>query len=176
MIVGRIISKLARTKPVVVLVAAALLLGGSMGAASVVGINPLGAKGGEPQMSQEEAAQLRELFDEQQATWGFVSRHGRTGRIQAVQAEERTLEIDTPKGVLTARVGDDTTIHKSEGGESRTLGFDDLTLGALVTVDGATGTKAGEEAGEIEVLAEGAEGFDISPASGDGPRLVPLFP
>ena len=166
-----------RKKIVFVLVAAALLLGAGAGAVFSVGVYPIASQGGgQEQMSEEEAADIRRLFDDQQGTWGFVSRYGRTGRIQLVQEDEKTLEVSTPKGSLRVKVGDDTSISKTEDGESKALTFEDLTPGTLVTVDGSTGTKEGADAGEIQVIPEGEGGFDITPSDSSGPRLVPLFP
>ena len=47
-------------------------------------------------MNQDEIAELKRQFFEQ-ASWGFVSRYGRTGRILSVRTDDRTLEIATPK-------------------------------------------------------------------------------
>ena len=131
---------------------------------------------GQEQMSEEDVAEIKQLFEDQQATWGFVSRYGRTGRIRSVQADEKTLEITTPKGSLRVKVGDDTNISKPQDGESRPLAFEDLKPGTLITVDGASGTAEGANAGEIEVIPEGEGGFDITPSESSGPRAVPLFP
>ena len=166
-----------RKKIVFVLVAVALLLGAGAGAVFSVGVYPIASQGGgQEQMSEEEAADIRRLFDDQQGTWGFVGRYGRTGRIQLVQEDEKTLEVSTPKGSLRVKVGDDTSISKTEDGESKALTIEDLTPGTLVTVDGSTGTKEGADAGEIQVIPEGEGGFDITPSDSSGPRLVPLFP
>ena len=100
--------------------------------------------GGCQRMNQDEIAELKRQFAEH-ASWGFVSRYGRTGRILSVRAD-------------------------------RALTFEDLTPGTLVTVDGATGTEENYDAGDIEVVPEGEGGFDIAPATGTGPRLMPVFP
>ena len=99
-------------------------------------------------MSPEEAATLRRQMEEQ-ASWGFVSRYGRTGRIQVVETGDKMLRIDTPTGQLNVKVVEDTTIHRTTVEESRTLTFEDLARGMLVTVDGSTGTAENAEAGEI---------------------------
>ena len=91
-------------------------------------------------MNQDEIAELKKQFAEH-ASWGFVSRYGRTGRILSVRAADRTLEIATPRGTLHARVGAATNIHQTTNDDSRALTFEDLTPGTLVTVDGATGTE-----------------------------------
>ena len=126
-------------------------------------------------MNQDEIAELKRQFAEQ-ASWGFVSRYGRTGRILSVRADGQTLEIATPRGTLHARVGVATNIHQTTNDDSRALTFEDLTPGTLVTVDGATGTEENYDAGDIEVVPEGEGGFDIAPATGTGPRLMPVFP
>ena len=81
-------------------------------------------------MNQDEIA---EQFAEQ-ASWGFVSRYGRTGRILSVRADDQTLEIATPRGILYARVGAATNIHQTTNDDSRALTFEDLTPGTLVTL------------------------------------------
>ena len=63
-------------------------------------------------MNQDEIAELKRQFAEQ-ASWGFVSRYGRTGRILSVRAGDQTLEIATPRGTLHARVGVATNIHQT---------------------------------------------------------------
>ena len=124
-------------------------------------------------MNQDEIAELKRQFAEQ-ASWGFVSRYGRTGRILSVRADGQTLEIATPRGILYARVGAATNIHRTTNDDSRAL--TDLTPGTLVTVDGVTGTQENSDAGDIEVVPEGKGGFDIAPATGSGPRLMLVFP
>ena len=126
-------------------------------------------------MTDDEFAEIKRQFEEQ-ASWGFVSRYGRTGRITSLQSADKTVAIDTPQGSLTAKVGEDTRIHKDTGDESRDLTFEDLTVGMLVTVDGETGTKENAEAGDIQVVPEGEGGFDIQPASVSGPRMMPVLP
>ena len=131
--------------------------------------------GARQRMNQDEIAELKRQFAEQ-ASLGFVSRYGRTGRILSVGADDQTLEITTPRGILYARVGAATNIHQTTNDDSRALTFEDLTPGTLVTVDGVTGTEENSDAGDIEVVPEGEGGFDIAPATGSGPRLMPVFP
>ncbi len=131
--------------------------------------------GGRQRMNQDEITDLKRQFAEQ-ASWGFVSRYGRTGRILSVRADDQTLEIATPRGTLHAKVGAATNIHLTTNDGFRALTFEDLTPGTLVTVDGATGTKENSDAGDIEVVPEGEGGFDITPAVGSGPSLMPVFP
>ena len=131
-------------------------------------------------MSSEETADLKEAFDEQQATWGYVSQYGRTGRITSVDTDNKTLKVETPKGVLTVAVGDNTSIYRAKDSNTRDvedLNFDAIVVGTLVIVDGETGTDKGADASEIEVIKEGTGGYNITPANEDEePRLVPLFP
>ena len=96
-------------------------------------------------MNQDEIAELKRQFFEQ-ASWGFVSRYGRTGRILSVRTDDRTLEIATPRGTLHAKVGAATNIHQTTNDGSKALTFEDLTPGTLVTVDGATGTQENSDA------------------------------
>ena len=117
-------------------------------------------------------AKIKSQFAEH-ASWGFVSRYRLTGRIRS---DDRTLEIATPKGTLHARVGAATTIHQTTNDDSRALTFEDLTPGILVKVDGVTGTQDNSDAGDIQVVPEGEGGFDIAPAAGPGPHLMPVFP
>ena len=131
--------------------------------------------GGRQRMNQDEITELKKQFAEQ-ASWGFVSRYGRTGRILSVRADDQTLEIATPRGTLHTRVGAATNIHRATNDGFRALTFEDLTPGTLVTVDGATGTQENSDAGDIELVPEGEGGFDITPAAGSGPRLMPVFP
>ena len=126
-------------------------------------------------MNQDEIAELKRQFFEQ-ASWGFVSRYGRTGRILSVRTDDRTLEIATPRGTLHARVGAATNIHQTTNDGSKALAFEDLTPGTLVTVDGATGTQENSDAEDLAVVPEGEGGFGIAPAAGPGPRLMPVFP
>ena len=126
-------------------------------------------------MNQDEFAEIRRQAMDQ-AGWGFVSRYGRTGRIRSISDDEKTVQIDTPHGPMLARVGEGTAIHITTAGAARALTFEDLAPGMLVTVDGKTGTLENAAAGEIEVVPEGEGGFDIQPATGDGPLLVPLLP
>jgi hypothetical protein len=126
-------------------------------------------------MTPDEISEIKRQFEEQ-SDWGFVSRYGRTGRITSLRSENKTVEIDTPHGSRTVKVGENTNIHQTTYDESRSLTFEDLTVGVLVTVDGETGTKENTEAGDIQVVPEGEGGFNIQPAFGSGPRMMPLLP
>ena len=66
-------------------------------------------------------------------------------------------------------MGDGTNIHKTTNEEVRTLTFEELTPGMLVTVDGSNGTRENADASEIQVIQEGEGGFNIQPVAGDGP-------
>lgn len=111
-------------------------------------------------------AELKRLYQEQ-AAWGFISRYGRTGRIDSLQLEDGTIHINTPKGFLRANVGADTVIERNIANEIQLLTLDDLTLGTLITVT---------ESGDIQVVPEGEGGFNLTPAAGAGPRSIPVFP
>jgi hypothetical protein len=123
-------------------------------------------------MRQDEAAELIKQVKEQ-GHWGFVSRYGRTGRIQSVEAKGKTVAVATPRGPLRARVGANTVIHQLKNGQEVTFTFEDLSPGMLITVNGPIGEA---EATEILVVPEGEGGFDIKPATGPGPHQVPVFP
>ena len=177
--IKKLIATMGRGKAVLALVTVGVLLGGSLGVAYAMDFYPSSTSWTEglANMNSEEASDLKEAFDEQQATWGFVSQYGRTGRITSVHEDEKTLNVDTPKGVLTVTVGDNTNIFRADDDGSTTLDFEDLAVGSLVIVDGETGTDKGSDAGVIEVLKEGDDGFNVEPSRGDEDfRMVPLFP
>ena len=180
--VKRLISAIAWGKPVLIIAALGVLLGSSLGAAYAMGLYPSSTSWskGLINMNSEEASDLKRAFDEQQATWGFVSQHGRAGRITSIDDEEKILEVETPKGVITVAVEDTTRIYQAQSRNTEdveTLDFDDLSVGSLVIVDGETGTEEGVAAKEIEVVKEGSEGYNIQPAKGgEDVRMVPLFP
>lgn len=161
------------TRSLLALLIAALVLGGVVGAALLVGTVLSKSQGGGPPMSPDEAAELMKVSKQQAAQWGFISRFGRTGRIQSVEAKGETVAVATPRGLLQAKVGEGTTIRKAKKGEETPLAFEDLQAGMLITVNGPIGEA---EATEILVVPEGEGGFDIKPATGPGPHQVPVFP
>ena len=126
-------------------------------------------------MTQDEIEELKRQFREE-SHWGFASQHGRTGRIRSVDTKDRTLQVDTPRGPLQAKVGEGAVIHKVSQNEELVMTFDDLALGMLITVNGPTGTKGDTEANEIDLIPEGKGGFRIEPATGPGPHDIPVFP
>ena len=162
-------------KPFLVLLMAALVLGGSAGAVYALGINPINSQEGGRPMSSDDIADLQKQFKDQ-PQWGFVSRYGRTGIIQSVETKDKTVQVATPRGQLQAKVGEGTAIRETKNGEVRVLTFNDLTPGLLITVDGPTGTEGDAEASEIQVVPQGEGGFQIKPATGSGPHAVPVFP
>ena len=126
-------------------------------------------------MTQDDITELKRQFREE-SHWGFASQHGRTGRIRAVDTKDRTLQVDTPRGPLQAKVGEGAVIHQASQNEEPVKTFDDLTPGMPITVNGPTGTEGDTEAGEIKLIPEGDGGFRIEPATGPGPHDIPVFP
>jgi hypothetical protein len=156
-----------------VLLIAALVLEGSLGTVYAVGLNSSKGQRGESAMSQNDLTELRKLRQQfkEQPEWGFISREGRTGRIESI--EGNLLMAQTPKGALQAQLGEMTTVGKARG---ETLTLADLTAGMLVTVNGEFRQRGVIKASEILVIPEGEGGFTIRPRRGDGPNLVPVFP
>lgn len=154
------------TKSFLVLLIAALVLGGSLGAVFAVGMNPSKSQGGGSTLSRDDLARFRQ----QAKDWGFISRDGRTGRIERL--EGKTVMMRTPQGLLMATTGEETIIRKSSG----EVTLADITIGMLVTVNGQQGASGETEASEILVIREGEGGFTIHPGSGENPNMVPIFP
>ena len=126
-------------------------------------------------MRADEFDDLKRQF-ESKPEFGFLTRYGRTGRIESVDGETKTLQIETPKGSFAARVGAATVVRSTRNNSQETLTFSDLTPGTLVTVDGPLFSESGDEAAIVEVIPVGTGGFSITPAEGDGPHAVPIFP
>ena len=126
-------------------------------------------------MTQEDIAELKRQFTEE-SHWGFASQHGRTGRIRAVDTKDRTLQVDTPRGPLQAKVGEGAVIHQTSQNGELVMTFEDLTPGMLITVNGPTGIEGDTEADEIDLIPAGEGGFRIEPATGPGPHDIPVFP
>ena len=125
-------------------------------------------------MNRAEREELGQQFQDH-PEWGFISRYGRTGRIQEADAKSKTVTISTPKGSLSASVDNDTVIRESKkDGESLT--FEDLTAGGLITVNGDLGENSTITASEILLIDDTESGFNIRPHSGEGPAFVPVFP
>ena len=124
-------------------------------------------------MSQDDLLEVRRQF-QKGSDWGFISRHGCTGRIHELEVEHKTVLVRTPRGPLQARVRDNTSIRKFDNSEELTL--EDLTAGTLVTVNGQEGQSGEIEASEILVIPEGEGGFNIRPARKEGPAMLPVFP
>lgn len=174
----RIKFQLTRGRSLLLLVVVGLLALSSMGALYSFGMYPVGWEGVTAQMTDDEINDLKEKVDQQKDEWGYVSQLGRTGRIVSIKEDE--VRVNTPKGELRFRVNASTRIHQFNGKDSDILSANDLHVGLLVIVDGATGTPSGEAAQDIEVLKEGPSGFNVAPASGDdsgdNPQMVPIFP
>ncbi len=126
-------------------------------------------------MTQEDIVELKRQFTEE-SHWGFASQHGRTGRIRAVDTKDRTLQVDTPRGPLQAKVGEGAVIHQTSQNGELVMTFEDLTPGMLITVNGPTGIEGDTEADEIDLIPAGEGGFRIEPATGPGPHDIPVFP
>lgn len=125
-------------------------------------------------MDQAEREELARKFHEH-PEWGFISKHGRTGRIDEVDAKSRTVSVNTPHGSLTASLNDDTVIREGKkNGEGLT--FDNLVSGGLITVNGNLGEDSTVVASEILVIDDSESGYNIRPYSGEGSAFVPVFP
>ena len=125
-------------------------------------------------MSDKDIAGITQQFSEH-TKWGFISRFGRTGRTTSLNTEDgaKTVDIKTPHGSMTAKVGRDTAIYNPKADGSREdLTFEDLTVGMLITVDGEKGTRENAFAADILIMPEGDGGFNIQPASKSGPSMV----
>ena len=167
----KLISMLHNTKSFLVVLIAALVVGGGLGAVFALGTNP--SQVGGSTVGQDDLLAARKQLQEQPA-WGFISRYGRTGRVQVIEAKGKTVIVSTPLGSLHAKAGDSTSIRKSNSDEA--LAFEDLKNGMLVTVSGAEGQSGAIDASEILVIDDGEGGIDIRPASGEGPTMLPVFP
>lgn len=174
----RIKSQLTRGRALFLLAVVGLLALSSMGALYSLEIRPVGLEGVTAQMTDDEINDLKEKVDQQKDEWGYVSQFGRTGRIVSINENEVT--VNTPTGELSFSVNANTKIHQYNGKDSDALRVDNLQVGLLVIVDGATGTPSKGAAQDIEVLKEGPAGFNIAPLNGeddsDNPRRVPIFP
>ena len=166
--------RLLGTKPILTLVVAGLIVGATAGIIFAAEVLPMGNEYGLPQMGDVDPEEIKRQYEEQKQ-WGFVSRFGRTDWVQSVDTEEKTIEVNTPIGLKTFSVSDETEVHKELYGADEKLTLDDLEVGALVTVDGEKGSKEGAAA-DILVIVDGKDGFNIQPAEGDGPHLLPVFP
>ncbi len=125
-------------------------------------------------MNRAEQDELSQQFRDQ-PEWGFISMYGRTGRIQEVDVENKTVTVSTPKGLLSARVKDNTAIRESKR-DGQSLTFEALTAGGLITVNGDLGENSTIKASEIRVIDDTESGFNTRPHSGEGPAFVPVFP
>ena len=96
--------------------------------------------------------------------------YGRTGRIQEVDVENKTVTVSTPKGLLSAKVKDNTAIRESKR-DGKSLTFEALTAGGLITVNGDLGENSTIKASEIRVIDDTESGFNIRPHSGEGPAF-----
>ena len=154
--------------------------GGLLVACSIVAVFALGIHSddnsrGSQSMRADEIDDLKKQFASK-PEFGFLTRYGRTGRIESVDGETKTLQVITPKGSFAARVGAATVVLRSSNKTQETLTFSDLTPGTLVTVEGPLFSESGDEATIVEVIPTGIGGFSITPSEGHGPHAVPIFP
>lgn len=145
-------------------------------AVALVGIVAFGSIWGTVQ-SQEDEAMRDELAEarrqlKEDPSRGYVSIGGNTGRVTSVDSVSAHVTIDTPKGEVTVSIGDETVIREYGSGNQMTA--DDLTNSKLVVI-GSEQTPGGDVS-LLEVVPEGEDGYKISPASVDGPAMVPVFP
>ncbi len=132
-------------------------------------------KEGANSMTSEEIQDLKEQV-RSHPEFGFVTRSGRTGKIDAVDSDNQQIVVDTPRGKsFTSGVGNRTIIKRVIKGEEETLAFADLTPGALVTVAGPINDERGN-ATTVEVVPVGKDGFTITPSDGAGPFQMPVLP
>ena len=169
---SKLMSLLLNLKSFLVLLVAGVALGGSLGV--VLALAPGQSQEGEPPMDRAEQDELSKQFHEQ-PEWGFISRYGRTGRIQEVDEEGQTIIVSTPKGLLRAILDDNTAVRESKL-NGKDLTFEDLSTGRLVTVNGESADDGVIAASEIRVINDGPDGYKIGPYSGEGPAFAPVFP
>ena len=156
------------------LILGALIIGSSTGVVMSMAVSSANIEE-ESNMTSEEIQDLKEQM-RNHPEFGFVTRSGRTGKIEAVDSDNQQIVVDTPKGEsFTANVGDRTIIKRVIKGEEETLAFADLTSGTLVTVTGPINDDRGN-AIIIEVVPVGKDGFTITPSDGTGPFQMPVLP
>ncbi|MCI0437880.1 MAG: hypothetical protein L0177_01970 [Chloroflexi bacterium] len=119
-------------------------------------------------LTEGELQQFRQQFQgggDGGPTPGFaIGQSGLVGEVESIEGD--TILVNTPQGVLTASVTDETSIQVFKDG---TLA--DLLEGMQVTVVGERGEDGSVQAASIVVLPEGAGGFGgFQPA---GPRFGP---
>ena len=84
----------------------------------------------DPSMTEEEIAGIMQQLEAAREL-GFISREGRTGRIQTF--EDSVLTFNTPLGDKEALVGGETVVQGTKGNTTETLEPEDLQPGVLVT-------------------------------------------
>ena len=145
-------------------------------AVALVGIGAFGSiwgtvQGQEDETMRDELAEARRQLIEDSSR-GYVSKGGNTGRVTSIDSASGRVAIDTPKGETMVTIGDQTVIREYGSGNQMTSG--DLANSKLVVI-GSERTSNGDVA-LLEVVPEGDDGYKISPASDDGPAMVPVFP
>jgi hypothetical protein len=163
-------SLLLRTKSFLALLVAVGVL--TMGLGMVVALPS--TETGESSMDRDEQKELERRFHEA-PEWGFISRHGRTGRIQEIDSKSSTVAVNTPQGSLSVSLNGDTVIREGKK-DGEDLTDADLAVGGLITVNGTAGDNNTIAAAEILVIDDSEDGFNIRPYSGEGSALVPVFP
>lgn len=167
---------LTKARVGIILLGMALLLGASTGAVMGMGVLNPDVKEGASSMTNEEAEAIKRQIKDN-ASYGYASKDGRTGRITSLDVEAKTFDVDSPAGGFGVSYTDSTIVQKQQDAETENLSLSALADGMLVTI---TRTDAGEnERGTvtvIEIVPEGEGGFSISDASGDGPHLLPVLP
>ena len=108
------------------------------------------------ELSQEEAAQLRQQFQNQDglgaARQGFAAGDGLTGTIEKI--EGNMVTVNTPQGSLQATIESDTIIQRTIE-----VTLEDLVEGMRLTVIGERGEDGTVEARTILVIPEGEDGL-----------------
>ena len=164
-----------KSRLVLILLVGGLLILGSVAAVFALGINSDNNSRGSQSMRADEFADLKNQA-QSRPEFGFLTISGRTGRIESVDGDTMTLQIESPKGSFAARIGDTTIVRRTINNTEETLTFADFTPGMLVTVSGPIFSESGAKATVIEVIPVGTGGFSITPAEGDGPHVMPVFP
>ena len=104
-----------RYRAILLIVLAALLLGGSTGAVFGLGVLRTAE---DASMTESEIADMMQQLEAAREL-GFISREGRTGRIQTF--EDGVLTINTPLGDKEALVGEETVVQRTKGNTTEML-------------------------------------------------------
>ena len=157
------------------LILGGLIIGATTGAVVPLSVNLDNIKPDANSMTEEE---IKDLTNQMQNNpeFGFLTWSGRSGKINAVDSDNRQIMVATPRGVtFSADIGDGTVIKRVVKGKEETLKFADLTPGTLVTVTGPINEERGN-ATVVDVIPVGQDGFIITPYDGSGPAQLPILP